>query len=175
MAVWMILGAFVVLLVIHEATAEERARQRLGAEYDEYVKGAFEPQRQSGPRGTTVVTRIAAEVISAGGRKAVVLDAPRRPDGKPRSTVVHEVNKDGTFSKKGPYFINWYRRNWSTTGQKHVIKTLAAPKSGGFEASNPGGGTVPEIGVQVVEWNTEKYEAVPARRYDMRSGVGRES
>jgi hypothetical protein len=174
MAFWLVIGVLLLLSYVLWATADNRAAKRLGDEYDRYAAGAFKPIDRILDNGSSVIIRVAPEVVSKSGRRALLLDAPKQWDGRPRSTVVHEFNKNGTFSARGPYFISWYRGNWTQTGRKHLVEIMRAPKGRGFTASNAGGGSIPEIALRVVEWNTDKYHAVPPRNYDLRRAETRE-
>ncbi len=63
--------------------------------------------------GIKYVTRLAAEVESKKGQKAILVQTLER------GTAVHHINQNGTSSAKDPYFVSWRSGNWRHTGRTH--------------------------------------------------------
>ena len=101
--------------------------------------------------------RVAEEWSSQSGRFAV------RMHHGGSGVVVHEVNKNGTFSKKNPYFIKNQPRIWKRTGRRHIVEVEIGPRA--FQTSNPSGGQTQERGIRVVEYNTAHYAPLTLREY----------
>ena len=126
----------------------------LGADFAKYNEGAFREVRtdSTDPRFWTI-ERLAMEVASKSGQLAVAVTA----DG----TALHHINRNGTFSKKGPYYVSRQTRHWRPTGRRHLIRTQRGKGGWGFQSSNPGQGAgIHEMGVAVLEYDTKRYPPV---------------
>lgn len=108
--------------------------------------------------------KIADECISRSGRLAVQMNGGGH--------VVHEVNKNGTFSRKDPYYIKgpltstFIREGlsiWQRTDRKHVVEVEV--DLDGFDTTNPSGGKTRERGLRVLEYNTSRLPPVPFDEY----------
>jgi hypothetical protein len=131
-----------------------RRRRIYGADWRAYNAGAFHAQVSSADsRNLKKVTRVASEVVSNHGRRAIVVE-----HSGGRGIAVHELNNAGQFSKRGPYFVKLRPTIWSDSGRTHLVELLRPP--GGFRASNPQGGTVLERGHRILEWDTKHYTPV---------------
>nr|MBB4248023.1 hypothetical protein [Rhodocyclus tenuis] len=111
-----------------------------------------EPFSQGENRGVWV-TRIALELRHNNGRLGVAVS-----NGSRNGLAVHELNKDGSFSKRGPYFTKAFGR-WTQTGNRHVVRFIRA-KGGYFKSSNPnqGGGEIHEQALNLIEPNTQRKQ-----------------
>jgi hypothetical protein len=164
-------GAFILALAIRDAVAALRRRRRYGAAWQAYNAAAFQPQ--TGPpneRNARLVTRIATEMVSTKGRRAIAVW-----HGGTRGLAVHEINSDGSFSAREPYFVKLRPCLWTDTGRQHLVEMVhpASP----IPTSNPGGGFVKERGSRVIEWDTTRYSPMTLREFEQmqtqQSGVRR--
>jgi hypothetical protein len=135
-----------------------RWKRQYGAAWAAYNANAFEPTLVPVPGKTVRIQRVADELISGGKRRAISV-----AHASGYGVAVHELRADGSFSDRGPYFIKLRGGTWSLTGRRHLILTEKVP--GGFQASNPNGGTVTERGVLVLEKNTAKYAPVTLHEF----------
>lgn len=131
-------------------------RSRYGEAWKTYQAGAFHPveTRPATPGQRRRVLRVAIEMASTGGRRAVRVEAPEW-------IAVHEVGSSGAFSGRGPYYIKRNPCVWMTTGRRHLVEV----EEGDVQASNPQGGTIHERGVRVRAWDTSEYAPVSLREY----------
>jgi hypothetical protein len=100
------------------------------------------------------VTRLAAELTTSKGQCGVSM----RSDG---GWAIHHVNKNGTFSKRGPYYVSSYRGTWRATGRNLLVKTVRGNKAWGFRPDHyKQNGIIYEKGVAVLEYATHRYAPV---------------
>jgi hypothetical protein len=149
-----IFSAIVVALVGYWWWAKRRLMATLGADFARYNEGAFkEVCVDSNDPRYWMVDRLGNEVRSKAGQLAV----PVAADG----AALHHINQNGTFSKKGPYYIPRQTSNWRPTGQRHLIRTFRGKSNWGFQSSNPGQGAgIREMGIAILEYNTKRYPPV---------------
>jgi hypothetical protein len=98
------------------------------------------------------VTRIASEFEHKNGRRGIGCRA--------KGFAIHEINVDGSFSKRAPYFVRrTHPRKWNPTGRQHVVEFVTYP-AGHFPSSNPNqtNGEIFEIGNRVIEFDTQKEQ-----------------
>jgi hypothetical protein len=97
------------------------------------------------------VTRITQEIQHKNGTIGVRCRA--------RGFAVHELNKDGTVSKRGPYFAKGTVGPWRETGNRHVVKFMRSA-GGHFKSSNPSQSTgeIYEIAQNIIELKTERQQ-----------------
>jgi hypothetical protein len=146
--------AVVLVVVGYWWWAKRRLMAALGADFAKYNEGAFKETRvdSSDPR-YWMIERLALEFRSKAGQLAVSVAA----DG----AALHHINQNGTFSKKGPYYVSRRTRNWRATGRSHLIRTFRGKGSWGFQSSNPGQGAgIHEMGIAVLEYDTKRYPPV---------------
>jgi hypothetical protein len=137
-----------------------RWRRDYFQDWQKHKAGAFEPTRRpigDNPRHYEL-RRVADEWLSPSGRRAITLHH-RSGSG----IVVQEINSDGSFSKKGPYYVKLRPFIWQKTGLRHVVDVEVAP--GAFKTTNPSGGYSRERGVRVVQFNTSHYAPLSFREY----------
>lgn len=134
--------------------AKRRLMATLGADFAKYTEGAFkEVCVDSEDPKFWRVERLASEVRSKTGQLAVAVAA----DG----VAFHHINQNGTFSKKGPYYVSRQTNRWLPTGRRHLIRTYRGKKGWGFQSSNPGQGAgIREMGIAVLEYDTKRYPPV---------------
>jgi hypothetical protein len=132
--------------------SHKRLKARYGEALAAYNSGAFNEIIEPSPDERFVcVTRLGREVESNKGVKAILMAA------QGRGIALHQINKNGTFSTKGPYFVSWYSRNWRLTGATHLVKVLRG-KGWGFPPDHyHQNGRITEKGVSVLEYNTSRY------------------
>ncbi|MBJ6802763.1 hypothetical protein [Geomonas propionica] len=122
----------------------------------DYNKHAFCPTKRDYAEGLWICDRLADEIRSSGGKVAVALSRPSTYSGTP----IHEINKNGTFSSKAPYFVSRSTNNWNQSGKRHLIQTLYSKTNLGFKTSNKDSGVTPEVGIAIVEYNTDKFPPI---------------
>src|SRR5688500_16269544 len=101
--VWIFMGALVAYAVIVEGVIKPRRwRRDYVTAWEAHNQAALHPKRTliGGDEQYCLILRVAEEWSSQSGRCAVSMQ-----HGQGSGIVVHEVNKNGTFSTKGPYFI----------------------------------------------------------------------
>lgn len=156
-----IVGTVTVALVGWRVWRKRRLMAEIGADFAAYNAAAYKTQfRPADDDRFTVVERLASEMQSKAGQLAVLVESQGR--------ALHHINKDGTFSKKGPYFVSRHTHNWKVTGRKHLIRSIVGKGSWGFESSNPGqrGGGIRERGIAVLEYDTPRYPPVDIWGYE---------
>jgi len=133
-------------------------RRKYYRDWQAYNAQAFHPTREpiENMRGHYRVRRVASEWISKSGKRAIMLHHGGM------GFVVHEINADGSFSKKGPYYIRIRPFIWAPTGRTHLVATEVGP---GFKTANPRGGTTTERGLRIEESDTREYAPVTLRIY----------
>lgn len=153
------LGLYV--LLDHYVLQPRRDNAEFGSAWAASNAKAFAPQevRAAGltPAGARVarrVVRVGVEMRSDGGKLAVRVAS----NG---GIAVHEFRRDGGFSPRGPYYVKLRPCIWAPTGRKHLV--IVDQRA--VEASNPSGGSIEEVGVQIAEWNTAHYAPVPLRQF----------
>jgi hypothetical protein len=149
-----------------------RDRAQYGADWEAYNLAAFTPQvvRGAASGAPQIRRRVGVELRSTGGRVAVRMASAS-------GIVVHEFNRDGSFSARGPYFVKLRPCVWGETGERHLVDV----QLGLVYTSNPNGGEAKERGIQIVELATPRHAPVPLRDYAaaartvdrLRSEVGR--
>jgi hypothetical protein len=98
-----------------------------GEEFRAYNASAFTELIEEIPdERCHYVTRLAAEIESRKGQKAVRVLSP---DG----AAIHHINQNGSFSSKGPYYISARSGNWKPTGRRHLVKVLRGKGGHGFK------------------------------------------
>jgi hypothetical protein len=169
-ALWLLaLGASVIGYRIY---LQKRLEDRYGDALVSYNAGAFkEILEPSLDERFLYVTKLAAEVESANGVKAIHLAT------EDRRLAIHQINKNGTFSTKGPYFVaSSCPSNWRPTGATHLVKVLRA-REGGFAPDHyDQSGIIREKGVAVLEYNTYRYRPLTIREFasqQTRTAVGK--
>ncbi len=79
--------------------------------------------------------------------------------------ALYHINKNGTFSAKGPYYVSPYSLSWRLSGRTHLIRVLRDKKGWGFQPDHYNQtGVISEKGVAVLEYDTDKY--FPSGLYD---------
>jgi len=156
-----LLGAWAASAIILEGFVKPRRwRREYLKDWQSHDAAAFHPSRtpMGGDEQHCRVRRVADEWRSQSGRCAV-----RIKHGQGSGIVVHEVNKNGTFSGKGPYFIKNTPRIWEPTGRRHIVETEVDPRR--FVTTNPSGGRTGERGLRVLEFDTKHYAPMSLRQY----------
>lgn len=159
------MGAWVVFALIAAAlsywlVSYLRLRKRFGAALVAYNAGAFvDVIEPAADERFVYVTRLAREIESKKGVLAIVV--PTQSSGM----ALHHINKNGTFSTKGPYYVSRHSHNWRVTGKTHLVKVLRGKRGWGFKPDHYNQtGTISEKGVAILEYNTDKY--FPLGLYD---------
>jgi hypothetical protein len=101
---------------------EERARMNaLLAEYETYKASMYEPQVFQ-VSGNLIKILVAEISINNKGRQGLVLCS----NYKLSARVVHEINQDGTLSKKAAY---WSKQTWKRCNPRRyaMVKCLNGP------------------------------------------------
>ena len=124
-----------------------------------YNAGAFkEIVQDSGDPHYEIVTRLAVEMQSSKGQKAILI--------KTNGAAIHHINQNGTFAAKGPYFISGYTRNWNRTGVVHLVKVMRGKGGRGFPPDHYNQtGAISERGIEIVEYNTRRYPPMDIREF----------
>lgn len=132
-----------------------------GDEYRAYNSHAFRDIVEPSPKdGFEFVTRLATEVASRKGQRAIIVRCLER------ALAIHHINRDGTFSAKGPYFVSTYTGNWRRTGKKHLVKLLRGKGGWGFSPDHYNQtGVISERGVAVLEYDTSRFAPVTIREF----------
>jgi hypothetical protein len=132
-----------------------------GEELHAYNAAAFTEITEDSPEEHfSYVTKLAAEVESTKGQKAIVVRTSEY------GTAVHHINQNGTFSAKGPYFVSWRSGNWHGTGKTHLVKILPGKGSWGVAPDHYNQrGIISERGVAILEYNTAKYPPLNVRDF----------
>src|ERR1039457_2988192 len=148
-ALW---AALVASVIGYRVYSQKRLQSRFGDALAAYNAGAFREIIEPGPDERVVyATRLAEEVESAHGVKAIYVAT------EDRGLAIHQINRNGTFSKKGPYFVRWFPRNWRPTGAVHLVKVLRG-KKGGFPPDHYNqSGIIREKGIAILEYDTRRY------------------
>jgi hypothetical protein len=159
-------GAAVAATVAYYGRDTDRLMERYGDAFRAYNSAAFTPIVDPSPHEhMEYVTRLAAELISKKGQRAIAV-MPREP-----GNAIHHVNQDGTFSAKGPYFVSWRSGNWRRTGSTHLVKVLRGKGSWGFKPDHyKQTGLIREKGVAILEYATTRYAPVSIREFVARQG-----
>jgi len=144
-----------------------RLMARYGEELRVYNSGAFTPLVEASPhQHFDYVTRLAAEMISRKGQRAISVMTV--------GLAIHHINQDGTFSAKGPYFVSWRSSNWQFTGRTHLVKVLRGQGGRGFKPDHSKQrGNIHERGIAVIEYPTTKYYALTIRQFAERQAASR--
>lgn len=144
-----------------------RWRKQYGSDWQSYNAEAFHPQRISSDNPHRYsLHRVAEELQSDSGRLAVSLH-----HGQGSGIVVHELNRDGTFSARGPYFIKRSPCIWAPTGRHHIVEVEVF--TAGFKTTNPSGGRSNEVGRRVLELNTGAHRPLTLREYGTMRDIAR--
>jgi len=139
-----------------------RLKSQFGEALVAYNAGAFIELVELHPdERVTYVTRLAPEIESKKGVKAVSM----APIGG--GLAIHHINKNGTFSKKGPYFVRWgHPSNWRSTGSTHLVKVIRGKGGNGFPPDHyKQTGIIREKGVAILEYGTKRYRALSLREF----------
>lgn len=83
--------------------------------------------------------------------------------------AIHEINKDGTFSQKGVYWIRQGRIDWTSPEQYAEVILLMAREGEVFKRENQSTG-VHRIGYKVLEFNTMKRPIIQWKNYKCSRG-----
>jgi hypothetical protein len=152
MGAWVVLALSVAALC-YWLFSYRRLKKLHGAALAKYNAGAFKEVVEPGPDENFVyVTRLARELES---RKGVLAIAMPTPSG---GVALHHINKNGTFSSRGPYFVSRLSHNWRLSGRRHLVKVLRGKNGCGFEPDHYNqSGIITERGVAVVEYDTPEY------------------
>jgi hypothetical protein len=158
-----LLAALIVVLavVINYKRNTRRLLALYGEQFRNYNEKAFVESIEPSPdERFQYVIRLAAELQSAKGQRAVSV----RIGGA--GFAIHHINQNGTFSAKGPYFVSMYTRNWRSTGQTHLIKTVRGKGGYGFKPDHyKQDGVIREKGVQILEHGTQRYPPIDIRDF----------
>ncbi len=160
---WLILLAVLVivpLVILNYRRNTRRLLAQHGEQFRNYNDKAFRETIEPSPdERFQYVTRLAQELQSGKGQRAV-------PVGTLGGFAIHHVNQDGSFSARGPYFISTRSRNWRSTGQTHLIKTVRGKGGNGFKPDHyKQDGIIREKGVQIVEYATKRHPPVDIRDF----------
>jgi hypothetical protein len=153
MEFWLIVGLAVGAIITVLVVASRRERLRAyGDAWRQYNAGAFHTTVEaSHDERFEIVTRLADELTTGKGQLAVSMKGDR-------GWALHHVNKNGTFAKRGPYYVSMYRGTWQPTGRKLLIRTLRGKKRFGFHPEHYlQRGIVYEKGLAVLEYGTQRY------------------
>lgn len=147
----LIIAGLLVAGVAFYAYWRRKMQDRFGEAHAAYNANAFQEVVSPSPDERYVyVTRLATEYETKKGIRAVMMASTRR------GIALHQINKDGSFSAKGPYFVSWYSRNWHPTGNTHLIKVLRGKGRWGFSPDHYNQtGHITEKGICIVECNTK--------------------
>jgi hypothetical protein len=137
--------------------------EALRAEYDALVPRMVE-DRIERIEGFDVLICVRPVLINTQGRLA--LKVAHNSYG---SWAIHEINKDGTFSKKGPYWIRPTRSDWHTPDQYVEVMLLMAREGECFKRETQSNG-VHRIGYKVLEFNTVKRPIIEWKNYKWSRG-----
>lgn len=86
--------------------------------------------------------------------------------------AVHEINKDGSFSQSGPYWIKSRQDTWRSNGQYAEVVLLLARDGTHFKIKHPyQDGGVHRIGFKVVDFNTPKLPIIEWSNYKWSRGA----
>jgi hypothetical protein len=127
-----------------------------GEAWRRYNTGAFRPITEPSPdERFEYVTRLADELTTPKGQRAVSMKGDQ-------GWAIQHINKNGTFAKRGPYYVSMYRGTWRPTGRRLLIRTLRGKRGGhGFKADHyDQQGIVYERGEAVLEYDTQRYPEV---------------
>lgn len=131
---------------------------RYGADWHAHNAGAFHPRvSDPGKNNIRSIVRVADEVISHGGKRAITIENGYR------GIVVHEFSKAGHCSNRGPYYIRLRGSVWQFTGRRHLVETIRHPSS--VHTSNPSGGQTREVGKRILEFDTAKYPPMGLKEF----------
>jgi hypothetical protein len=150
-------------IVIHRLNTR-RLMARYGEAFCAYNNAAFAPIVEPSPQEHFEhVTRLASEIISENGQRAIYV----QPLGT--GVAIHHINKDGTFSAKGPYFISWRTRNWRLTTTTHLVKVMRGQGGWGFKPDHyKQTGIIRERGIAILEYATAKHAPLSIREFAAR-------
>lgn len=157
MTTWLIIGCAIALLFAWRGWRKHQLLQKLGPAFERYNSGAYRPiRRPSEDKNFETVDRLARELQSRNGQLGIAVESGGR------GAALHQINKNGTFSSRGPYFVSRQATNWHLTGRTHLVRCVRGYRGWGFESSNPNqaGGVITERGVAVLEYDTKKYSPV---------------
>lgn len=157
----LLVAAFIAAAVGYSTYSYRKLNARYGVALAEYNSQAFKELIEPSPEGRYLyVTKLASEVTSIKGVKAVPMVT------QSRGTALHQINKDGTFSTKGPYFVSWRSGNWGVTGTTHLVKVLRGKQGWGFKPDHyKQDGLIIERGVAILEYNTKRYRPLGLREF----------
>jgi hypothetical protein len=136
--------------------------RRFGPDFEEYNRTAFRKRVvPSGDPRIEVLERLAAELCSRRGQLAIEVKV------QGYGMALHHINKDGTFSARGPYFVSIHSRNWTPSKRVHLVRCIRARGGGGFRSSNPTqtNGLIAERGDAIIEYDTKKHPPVDIWAY----------
>jgi len=159
MNTYIALALLLAFVLVVAALAVLRRRGHLhayGEAWRRYNAGAFRETVEPSPdERFSIVTRLADELSTRNGQCAVSM----RGDG---GWAIQHINKTGTFSQRGPYYISQYRGTWRPTGRRLLIKNLRGRKGFGFRPDhyNQSSGLIWEKGLNVLEYGTDRYAPV---------------
>ena len=141
--------------------SNKKLRVRYGEAHAAYNAAAFsEILEPCADDRFLYVTRLAEEIESTKGVKALAVATFER------GLAIHQIHKDGTFAKKGPYFIRWNSRNWRRTGVVHLVKVFRGTRGFGFAPDHYNQrGVIREKGVAILEYNTCRYRPLTLREF----------
>jgi hypothetical protein len=162
-AQWIIIlaGGSLALGILAHRLNTRRLLARYGSEFHAYNAAAFGEVIEPSPHEHfNYVTRLASELESKKGQRAISV-LTLGP-----GTAIQHINRDGTFSAKGPYFISWRTQNWRHTGKRHLVKVLRGKGGFGFKPDHyKQDGIIREKGVAIVEYGTAHYPPLSIRDY----------
>ena len=162
--------ALVCCLAIGRSQHLKRLQEQYGKEWEAYNAGAFRERVVEEGEKYDRVMRLADELESSHGQKAVRMSTGSSDGG----IAIHHINKNGTFSARGPYFISRQSWNWKHTGRTHLILTRRGKKGEGWFASSSGfvpdhynqkDGYIAEAGLSVAEYATTKYRPISIEEF----------
>ncbi len=140
------------------------------SDWEAYNRGAYQEKIIEDHEKYMVKTMLLNEARSLSGKTAVCVMVVRYNTGL-GSLAIHEVNKTGDGSKKGPYFVS--RKKWKVTSVVHICLVVETKEDYGFPSSNPyqcGPGSHPirRSLLQVIEFNTAQYRPMDLWDYAFR-------
>lgn len=128
---------------------------KYGKALEEYNSNAFKDiMEATEDKRFNFVTRLASEVESKKGIKAIFVRSTQ-------GCAIHHINKNGTFSARGPYFVSRSHPNWRVTGRKLLVKVVRGNNGRGFRPDHyDQTGIIEEMGVEILEYDTKKHYCI---------------
>jgi hypothetical protein len=161
---FMLLLAVIIIFAVYLYSKKRHSdlSERYASILSKYNDNAFRTSSEDKDDGSCVCIRLADEMVSSGGKRAVSMQRPDRYSGVP----LHEINQNGTFSSRQPYFISKYSHKWNRSGKRHVIQTLRSKTNSLFKTSNQTPGAIQEIGMKILEYDTYKFPPITLNDMD---------